>query len=250
MSTVARISGSLVAVLFVGLCAGAFGQEQLMEITGRVHGHSVNSVAPVGDLTGDGTLDFVVGADSIFTRGGFVMVVDGASGEFIRQHSGPVYHQIGWWIVKGIGDFDGDGVPDYCSGSQNSGYLNQDGEVWVWSGATGDLITYISGSKYSDKYFGDYIAPLGDIDGDGYSDFATGWELDGELWIVGGPDGHLIRVHDFPGEDHMSVSNLGDVDGDGFNDYVVGAPSIYGVFVFSGKTGGGCISSGVNLLAT
>ena len=240
MSTMARMLGSLVAVLFVGLCAGATAQEQLMEITGRVHGHSVNSVAPVGDLTGDGTLDFVVGADSIFTHGGFVMVVDGASGEFIREHSGPVYHQIGWWIVKGIGDFDGDGVPDYCSGSQNSGYLSSDGEVWVWSGATGDLITYISGSKYSDKYFGDYIAPLGDVDGDGYSDFATGWEYAGELWILGGPDGHLIRNHFVQSYNfHMSVAGIGDVDGDGRSDYVVGTPVNYpySASVFSGKTG-------------
>ncbi len=109
-----------------------------MEVVGRTIGAAVNSVAPVGDLTGDGILEFVVGANEQGPHGGFVMVVDGASGEFIREHIGPPHHQIGWWIVKGIGDYDGDGVPDYCTGSHLSGYLNTDGEVWVWSGRSGD----------------------------------------------------------------------------------------------------------------
>ncbi len=234
---IAKMQERAIVMALVWLSAPAFPQEQLMEVVGRTIGGGVNSVAPVGDLTGDGIQDFVVGADRQGPHGGFVLVVDGASGEFIREHSGPPHHQIGWWIVKGIGDFDGDGVPDYCTGSHLSGYLNTDGEVWIWSGATGDLLTYIIGSKYSERTFGDYIAPLGDVDGDGYDDFATGWRSEAELWIIGGPDGHLIRRH-YLNSFNMSAASLGDVDGDGYNDYVVGTPmNALSVRVFSGKTG-------------
>ncbi len=230
------------AVLFLlGLFSPAgVAQEQLLEVTGRAHAAGAHTVAPVGDITGDGIAEFVVGLISVWGKGGGVLLCDGANGEIVRSHVAPTFYDYGWQL-SGVGDFDGDGVTDYASGVPLNGYLSMTGEVRVWSGATGALLAVIDGSQHPGRAFGEYLALLGDVDQDGYADFAAGWESAGELWIIGGPDGHVIRRHIYGGglSGFLSAAPIDDVDGDGAGDYIVGVPNLNtgGVFLHSGKTG-------------
>jgi len=103
----------------------------------------------------------------------------------------------------------------------------------------------MEGELFSEDRFGDGIAPLGDLNGDGVPDIAVGAPrtfqagYPGAVWIlfmntdgtinskqkisagVGGLEGETLSSNDQFGQ---SVTNLGDMDGDGVIDLAVGAP--------------------------
>ncbi|MEE9394956.1 MAG: VCBS repeat-containing protein [Planctomycetota bacterium] len=69
------------------------------------------------------------------------------------------------------------------------------------------------------------LAVVGDLDGDGFSDFLLGTSHN-RVDLVSGGDGSLIQSFfgDSPGDDFgVSVVALGDVDFDGFGDFAIGA---------------------------
>src|SRR5262249_55801776 len=72
------------------------------------------------------------------------------------------------WTVAGAGDTDADGSDDYLVGNLGwNGYSYNPGAVWLYSGANGSLIqSWIGASN------GSRMRRLGDIDGDGYADYA------------------------------------------------------------------------------
>ena len=227
-----QITKPIGPLLVVAMAYPVKAQELLYEIVGR--GPSVlHNVAPVGDVNGDSIPEFVFGGYGPFGVGGMVALVDGLTGVILQSALGPGDYQFGE-VVEGVGDFDGDGIPDYASGIPDDGPGSFDGEVRVWSGATGEELALISGSHYTDEFFGRAVEWLGDVDGDGFDDIAVAWGSAPDVLILGGPDGHLIRRH------HTgvpaSLANIGDVDGDGVFDYVLAAVG-YMVFVHSGATG-------------
>ncbi|MEZ6197218.1 MAG: integrin alpha [Planctomycetota bacterium] len=98
--------------------------------------------------------------------------------------------------------------------------------------------------------FGNSVAGLGDVDGDGRPDFAVGAPYvlgTGVVGVYSGVDGTLIRFHSgaAPGDDYgWCVAAAGDIDGDGVGDLAVGSPNALGangaagrVEVRSGATG-------------
>ena len=198
--------------------------------------------APIGaDLDGDGVGDLVVGGPEAqgpgsTQVGGVVLFVSGKDGTRIhRPVWGPSYHAYGY-SVAGIGDFNGDGVDDVAFGSPHLGAFNFTGQAWVLSGATGKKLAKIPNPDPAlVEGFGAGITGIGDLDGDGYTEFmACGWQ--GDLWLFSGPDGHLFRTHDNLGGNPQGIDDVGDIDGDGVTDYAVG--NEYGkVWVFSGATG-------------
>jgi hypothetical protein len=226
------------------------------------------SVAAIGDVDGDGIGDLAVGAIGDATggpnRGAVYIVFMNANGTAKSStkiahnlNNGPVLVDVDNFgnAVSGIGDLDGDGIPDIAVGAfqddtggatQNRGavyilFLNSDGTVKSKSkiaSATGGGPALASGD-----FFGSGVASIGDIDGDGVSDLAIGAFSDntggngrGAVYITlmnsngtaksntkianntnGGPT--LADIDLFG----SSVASLGDLDSDGIDDIVVGA---------------------------
>jgi hypothetical protein len=101
-----------------------------------------------------------------------VSVWSGADGTFRNSVICPnnQYETTFGAAIAGIGDFDGDGRPDFAVGAP--GYQSGNGAVFVFSGRNFSLLATIPGNTGAN--FGASIAPLGDVDGDGRPDFAVG----------------------------------------------------------------------------
>jgi hypothetical protein len=119
-----------------------------------------------GDLTGDGKNDLLVSSTQ-----GRVHVLDGATGAVLGIV--PWTHYANATSLAGIGDQNGDGVPEFAIGQ--SAYNSQTGRVAVHDGASWNLLYVIDGQ--SGSRFGAAIAPLDDLDGDGAPEFAIGAPL-------------------------------------------------------------------------
>lgn len=162
--------------------------------------------------------------------------------------------------LAGLGDIDGDGVPDLAAGapgeddggSSRGGVwilrLNVDGSVKAAQAIT-DLLGGFTGVLDNDDTFGASLAGIGDLDGDGVRDLAVGAPGDddgptagtnrGAVWILFLNPNGTVKSHAkisptaggftglILGEDRFgsSVAALGDVDGDGVVDLAVGTPS-------------------------
>ncbi|HUR28557.1 MAG TPA: integrin alpha [Planctomycetota bacterium] len=141
--------------------------------------------------------------------------------------------------VVGLGDVDGDSLPDFAVGSPFRANVGAPpGRVQLCKGMTAASIRTLNGSIAGDD-FGFALAAGGDVDGDGVNDL-----------LVGAPDfppsggGHdftsagyverfssatgalLLHVNGDSPDDMFgaSVAAVDDVNGDGTEDFVVGSP--------------------------
>jgi len=133
------------------------------------------------------------------------------------------------WVAEAIGDLDGDGAPEYVI----SAILNADGgafagKAYVYSGATGTLITTFTGNAF--ERLGFAVTGGGDVDADGVPDYMIGAPGVGSnparVLVVSGATHTVVhQLHDGPltffGFDTGFVD---DVNGDGHDDLVIGAP--------------------------
>lgn len=133
-----------------------------------------------GDVNGDGVPDCLVGTKDLHpNRRGSVRVLCGKSGEVIRVFEGRRQGDAFGITVEGLGDVDGDGVPDLAIGSLGLDASNSfGGRVEVLSGDTGAVLHSI------DCWIGGYYGEsrpalrLGDVNGDGRADFVVTRLLD------------------------------------------------------------------------
>ncbi|MDA1349254.1 MAG: hypothetical protein O3A47_10405, partial [Chloroflexi bacterium] len=86
MKWLARLAGGMAGV---AVALPVHGQELLYEIIGRGPSLLSGSVAPVGDVTGDGLPEFVFGAYGPLSAGGMVALVDGLTGVSLHSILGP-----------------------------------------------------------------------------------------------------------------------------------------------------------------
>ena len=97
------------------------------------------------------------------------------------------------------------------------------GRVTAFSGASGAEIRHLDAP--AGRHFGEVMASVGDLDGDGILDLAvaSSW---GEVWLHFLSGASLEHIHPLPPEPRAgypnSLTSVGDVDGDGFEDLALG----------------------------
>jgi FG-GAP repeat protein len=303
-----HIAAGAIGIFVVANAARA--QSVLYEFSGANAGDIADRVATLGDVDGDGTADFAIGAGLDDTSGlnaGAVRLYSGASGALLDTIQGAAGDELGRLVLVKVGDLDGDGTPDFMTGAPRlkssgpgsiyvysgatrallyqfdqsaiefsfglngaaAGDVDGDGvadfafttgeyvgptfrgQVLVWSGLTGALLTFYNDSKTS---FGSGLAGIGDVDGDGHAellvgspaeDSSSGTPSTGRAFIYSGRDGSLLRSHDGAQKsDRFGIrcAALGDLDGDGIADYAIGSspgPTFLdgSVYVYSGASG-------------
>lgn len=211
-----------------------------------LHGYSV---ADVGDVDGDGVADFVAGGIRHDSGRGVVRVYSGVDGELIRAIPGAEAPGLFGYDAVGLGDVDGDLVPDFAASAILAGGT---GRVFVYSGATLSPVHVLAGDGPGDL-FGSAVGVVDDIDKDGVDDLVVGARNAGaggagEVYVYSAAAGtRLLTVPAPPtGRDFgwFFATGVGDVDADGVADVYVGdfTDTTHGVStgrgtVFSGRDG-------------
>ncbi|MEL6614743.1 MAG: FG-GAP-like repeat-containing protein [Bacteroidota bacterium] len=223
-------------------------------------------VTAVGDLTGDGVADLLAGAVLADNAGGIesgmAYAIDGASGALVYElPPGGNAQGNGFFgfTLAGLGDLDGDGVPELAVGAPFEGVGGtsiRDGTVTFFRGGDGSAIgTYALDTRQGERRFGWAVAPAGDLDGDGTTEIAISSifqfnrfhdypppltdPFSGGVFVYSGADigdaevVELAEVYPslpvFPTNFRWSfgsaLASLDDVDGGGLPDLAIGAPN-------------------------
>ncbi|HKE00927.1 MAG TPA: hypothetical protein VKE69_07955, partial [Planctomycetota bacterium] len=230
----------------VRVASGATGAP-IRTVTGTSPGEQFgDALACIGDVDGDGSADFAVGAPGEWMHGiGSVRVYSGANGTMIRSYSGGGSGDNLGFAVAGIGDVTLDGVPDFAMGAPGDN-VSDFGEIWIASGSSGEIVRETDGVVPS-GLLGFSIAGLGPIDLDGIPDYVVGApgvkNGAGSAIAFSGKTGKPLKTVKPPAAVESvgsAVAGIGDVTGDGVGDFAVGAPSAEpggAVRVYSGASG-------------
>lgn len=247
----------ILVLLFVGLYISALSQSSIgitniLKI-GKLSG--VPNIASgggfgfdtdtLGDLNGDGTMDYVIGSPYSYVgsaNSGIIHILfmnpnnTVQSTKMISRNSGnlnvptgPSTDVIGCTVCN-IGDFNHDGTNDLAIGMQNN---NQVSLLMINSNGTVNT-TYNLSTSYS-GYFGSDIINLGDVDNDGVTDIMVCGYHDGIYLIKLNANGTIktstqivnsislgytgTSADNFP----ANIREIGDLDGDGINEFVASA---------------------------
>ena len=206
------------------------------------------TLGSAGDLDGDGAPELLIGAPGADASAGAVYVIGGAlSGEVDLGEAATVWtgersrDEVG--PAAGLGDLDGDGVPDLAIGAPGESSAGENaGAVALLTEPGGGSLA--DGTLWLGEAEGDAagvaVAGVGDTDGDGYADVLVGGpnnddasDYAGACWLLLGPAslGGSLSGADATRTGASAAENAGgslaapgDIDGDGFADLVVGSP--------------------------
>jgi hypothetical protein len=220
-------------------------------------------LAKAGDLNGDGYGDFIIGnyhhdidlANWENKDYGCVYVILGKPSGFAQNVSlsmanARLYSNLAssaaGWSIGGNGDANGDGLPDILIGARHAPFGTQPGYVFLVFGRTqadwgNDFVlqdfanaSYVGESNGS--CLGTGVDFIGDVNGDGYDDFAMAANTLGKVYlfkgktsgwsrgiaVASGADAIIIGDPVPGAEPGYWVRGLGDVNGDGIPDFVIG----------------------------
>lgn len=183
-----------------------------------------------------------------------VWQIDGAAGEALGT------------AVANAGDVDGDGFDDLLIGAPgHSAVFAGEGRVVLARGGgltTGLKAGWVARGGQIDAHLGAVVSGAGDVNGDGYADFAVGAPEydaldadDGAVWVyLGGPGAPRegwFNHGDGDGARFGAALAAGDIDGDGFTEVVVSEPGTAAsgsgssggrVLVFAGSASGPAVT--------
>ncbi|MBS1536773.1 MAG: FG-GAP repeat protein [Bacteroidetes bacterium] len=143
------------------------------------------TVAGGGDVNGDGYSDVIVSAiwyDGSFSNEGRVYLYNGGANGASNTPSwtatgGQTAVEFGK-SISAAGDVNGDGYGDILVGSPlfDNGTQLDAGRVYLYNGSSAGLSTasWMGDPNQENTEFGNSVAGLGDVNGDGYADFAVG----------------------------------------------------------------------------
>ena len=227
-------SRGLVA-LYPGVSGGTVSSTASLVLEGESAGEWFGvDVDGAGDVNGDGYGDLVVGAHAWNGITGRAYVFHGAT---TGVATSPVTTLAGvdpldnfGRAVDGAGDVDQDGYADVVVGAFNGASAYGQGAVYAGSasGVASTPSTVVQGPAYGAK-FGNTVAGLGDVDGDGYPDVGMGGHGTTTQAGVhhGGPAGaSATPVPRLTGGVTLGkvLDGAGDVDGDGHADLLLADP--------------------------
>ncbi|MBL0272634.1 MAG: FG-GAP repeat protein [Chitinophagaceae bacterium] len=151
-------------------------------LSGLAAGNSFGiSVAVAGDVNGDGYSDVIIGAHEVnFLTGAayiFLGSSSGLSSLIATTLNGITTSDYFGKSVASAGDVNGDGYSDVIVGAYLAPSGSAKGAAYVFlgnaAGLTSTPSTTLSGISLT-NFFGNCVACVGDINGDGYSDVAAG----------------------------------------------------------------------------
>ncbi len=207
-----------------------------------------NAVAAAGDVNGDGFADVLVGAPR-FDNG---QTDEGRAFLYLGSESGlstsPLWTaesnqatSLFGSAVSTAGDVNGDGFSDVIAGAPAfTGGQTAEGRAFLYLGGAGGpaaVPVWTGEPNQANASFGGAVAGAGDVNGDGFSDFAVGAK---DYDIVGSDAGRvyaflgsatgipvdppgIIDGNSAAGHLGKALSTAGDVNQDGFSDLIIGA---------------------------
>lgn len=236
--------------------------------------HAGFSVSAAGDVNADGYHDFVIGAPyadtETFVGTGQAYLVFGTPGDlpaslglldgsngFLMQ--GLLGFDRAGFSVDTAGDINGDGYDDLVIGTPSDDAENPTaiGQAYVIYGkadgfaAQVNLWELVGESGFplfglnAGDHLGSAVSTVGDVNGDGFDDFAVGAPYadraadsgQGSAYIIFGGTAPAAGVNILDGSNGFrvdgfipferagfSISSAGDFNGDGFDDVLIGAP--------------------------
>ncbi len=230
------------------------------------------AIAAVGDQNGDGVEDLAVGSpgdDMTIVLPcvdpslpcvaqpfqGRAFVFSGATGALIRRLLPPGNEFLAFGFSFALlGDRDGDGKLEIVVGAptrRNGSF----GQVFAFRSSDGSVLWQrAEPAKETLASFGQSLASIDDVDGDGVRDLLVdapfhdydptvdGFLLAGRAYLVSGATGTILRSHDNPSPADgelfgIGLTGLADETADGVDEYALGDPVAGALFVHRGSDG-------------
>ena len=215
-------------------------------------GYDVNAA---GDVNGDSYADLIVGAPLVSQTALFAgrsFAISGRDGSTLWYQDGTAAQaQLGSG-VSGVGDLDGDGLPEQAVAARGAGPKNL-GQAFVLSGSTGSYLRTLKPASTACDFGNFYVESSPDANHDGLPDIYVADFCDnrlgpttGRAYIFSGASEEKIRVFngEIAGDSFGAGRPVRDLDGDGTADYIIsanlsdaGATDGGKTYLFSGKTG-------------
>ncbi len=201
-----------------------------------VDGQFGNSVSAAGDVNADGYADLIIGAPAVNSGAGAAYLFLGSpTGAALLPDTvvaGTANARCGS-SVSLAGDANGDGYADVLIGSP--GFNGSSGKAELLLGGAGGLASSVPLANVQtgpNESFGRVVATVGDIDADGYADFAVGASdvpngFHGRVSVFRGGRTQVVYAGELlspipDGAFGNSIGTAGDANGDGFSEILIG----------------------------
>lgn len=256
-SNMGRITSYIIQSGLSGRTLATPGTTSIMTITGAV---TDNPLLGTSVCYRSGGTPVVVGGSPLYfvggTARGAIETYSPPNGVLQNTITGELTIQIRFGQSCATGDFNNNGVQDILVGGSDGNTDN--GRAYVYQGTT--LLQTFFGDSTANASFGQTVANLGDVNGDGIADLAVSApdqsiaaNTSGKVFVhfgnLSGLQGTASQTFTPPGTTGLYGRAItgGDVNGDGFSDMIVGAPGDGQIFVYYGAASGLATSAGTQI---